>query len=189
MSGAAMDSFISVSIASQHKDSYGPTRQWGTPSWTSRCGRLHKQLGWGRKPCWLSVMLLRKKRSNREASTFFKSYQKPLQRFWRRSQPTQIAIVLRERPCKLNPCPTVCCLNLLTKGQGKGTWALSQKTCQGFSQLCWQRLFGRPPFKQTRRNDKPCASTPKNSWTWSRTCQSTKHCLPQLLPMILYPAT
>ena len=32
----------------------------GHLQWTSRCLRLHKQLGWGRKPCWLSVMLLRK---------------------------------------------------------------------------------------------------------------------------------
>lgn len=83
-------------------------------------------------------------------------YRKPLQQF---SNQSHIGQLLRERPCQLNPCPTMCYLHVLTKGQGKGTWALSQKTCQGFSQLCWQRLFGRPPFKQTHRNDKPCAST------------------------------
>ena len=32
----------------------------GHLQWTSRCLRLHKQLGWGRKPCWLSVMFRRK---------------------------------------------------------------------------------------------------------------------------------
>ena len=34
-------------------------------------------------------------------------------------------------PCKLNPCPSVSYVHVLTKGQGKGTWALTQKSCQG----------------------------------------------------------
>ena len=41
------------------------------------------------------------------------------------------------------------------------------------------------PFsKQTLRNYQPCVSTPNNSWTKQRKCQSTKHCLSQLLPNI-----
>ena len=52
-------------------------------------------------------------------------YRKPLQQF---SNQSHIGQLLRERPCQLNPCPTMCYLHVLTKGQGKGTWAaLSQK--------------------------------------------------------------
>ena len=47
------------------------------------------------------------------------------------------------------------------------------------------------PFsKQILRNYQPCVSTPNNSWTKQRRCQSTKHCLiyHDSCP-ILYPAT
>ena len=41
------------------------------------------------------------------------------------------------------------------------------------------------PFsKQILRNYQPCVSTPNNSWTKQRRCQSTKHCLSQILPNI-----
>ena len=51
-------------------------------------------------------------------------------------------------PCKLDPCPSVCYLYVLTKEQGKGKWALPKKTCEGFWRLFGKgRMFGRPFFK------------------------------------------
>ena len=41
-------------------------------------------------------------------------------------------------PCKLNPCPTVCYLHVLTKGQGKETWALPEILPRLWTTI-WQR--------------------------------------------------
>ena len=52
-------------------------------------------------------------------------------------------------PCKLDPCPIVCYVLVLTKEQGKGKWALpKKKSCQGFGRLFGTgRMFGTPFFK------------------------------------------
>ena len=76
-------------------------------------------------------------------------YRKPLQQF---SNQSHIGQLLRERPCQLNPCPTMCYLHVLTKGQGKGTWAaLSQKFLPRF-------LTG-PKWGQNEKNEKQHASS------------------------------
>ena len=41
-------------------------------------------------------------------------------------------------PCKLNPCPSVCYLHVLTKEQGKGKWALP-KNLPRLLITSWQR--------------------------------------------------
>ena len=41
-------------------------------------------------------------------------------------------------PCKLNPCPIVCYVLVLTKEQGKGTWALPKKMPRLLTTI-WQR--------------------------------------------------
>ena len=50
---------------------------------------------------------------------------------------------------------------------------------------CLEDLFS----KQILRNYQPCVSTPNNSWTTQRMCQSKKRCLSQILPTTFYPAT
>ena len=53
---------------------------------------------------------------------------------------TSATVVLREGPCHLNPCPTMCYLHVLTTGQGKGTWAASsQKFLPRLLTTKWQR--------------------------------------------------
>ena len=169
-----------------------------------------------RKLCWLIVMTLSNEKKEKPwGSTFlrssmfwrswlFKEHVKPVSRrkqhwnCWGR--PTVLVFhlegiagqlqcasaILRQQPCKLNPCPTVCYVHVLTKEQGKGTCALPKQNCEGFWQLFGTgRLFGRPLFKQTLRNYQPCVSTPNNSWTIQRMCQSKKHCISQQLPKIL----
>ena len=42
-------------------------------------------------------------------------------------------------PCKLNPCPSVCYLHVLTKEQGKGKWALPKKILPRLLKTIWQR--------------------------------------------------
>ena len=70
------------------------------------------------------------------------------------------------------------------KGHAKKSYKVFW-TMQGFWSLVGKgRMFGRPFAKQILRNYQPCESTPKNSWTLQRTCQSTKHCLSQILPTI-----
>ena len=46
--------------------------------------------------------------------------------------------ILRRQPCKLNPCPSVCYLYVLTKTQGKGTCALP-KNLRRLLITSWQR--------------------------------------------------
>ena len=42
-------------------------------------------------------------------------------------------------PCKLDPCPCVCYLHVLTKEQGKGKWALPKKILPRLWTTIWQR--------------------------------------------------
>ena len=49
-------------------------------------------------------------------------------------------------PCKLDPCPSVCYLHVLTKGQGKETWALPEilprlRTTIWQRKAVWKTLF------------------------------------------------
>ena len=55
-------------------------------------------------------------------------------------------------PCKLNPCPTVCYLHVLTKGQGKEAWAsaLPKKRAKAVDDYlakegCLEDLFSNKP--------------------------------------------
>ena len=94
--------------------------------------------------------------------------------------------VLRQQPSKLNPCRNVCYLYVLTKEQGKETWALPiKKLAKAFDDYLAKEGCLEDPFsKKILRNYQPCVSTPDNSWTIRRMCQSTKHCLSQMLPII-----
>ena len=66
-------------------------------------------------------------------------------------------------PCKLNPCPIVCYVLVLTKEQGKGKWALSKKNLAKAldDYLAKEGCLEDPFSKQTLRNYQPCVSTPK----------------------------
>ena len=62
----------------------------------------------------------------------------------------QSAAVLRQQPCKLNPCPTLCYVHVLTTGQGKETWALSKKNLRALDDYfakegCLEDLFSNKP--------------------------------------------
>ena len=58
-------------------------------------------------------------------------------------------------PCKLNPCPSVCYLHVLTKAQGKGTWALPKKNLAKAldEYLAKEGCLEHPFSKQILRND------------------------------------
>ena len=90
-------------------------------------------------------------------------------------------------PSKLNPCPIVCYVLVLTKEQGKGKWGLpTKKSCQGFGRLFGKGgLFGRPFFKTNPQELSTLCIYPENSGTTQRLCQSTKYCLSQILPNTL----
>ena len=65
-------------------------------------------------------------------------------------------------PCKLNPCPSVCYLHVLTKAQGKGTWAFPKKLAKALDNYLAKEGCLEDPFsKQILRNYQPCVSTPK----------------------------
>ena len=48
-------------------------------------------------------------------------------------------VILRQQPSKLNPCPSLCYLHVLTKAQGKGKWALPKKMLPRLWTTIWQR--------------------------------------------------
>ena len=57
-----------------------------------------------------------------------------------------------------------CYLYVLTKEQGKGTWALPKKNAKAFDNYLAKEGCLEDPFsKQIRRNYQPCVSTPNNS--------------------------
>ena len=65
-------------------------------------------------------------------------------------------------PCKLDPCPSVCYLHVLTKAKGKGTWALPINLAKAFDNYLAKEGCLEDPFsKQILRNYQPCVSTPK----------------------------
>ena len=70
--------------------------------------------------------------------------------------------ILRRQPCKLNPCPTVCYVLVLTKGQGKETWALPKNLTKALDDyLANEGCLEDPFLEQILRNYQPCVSTPK----------------------------
>ena len=72
-------------------------------------------------------------------------------------------VILRQQPCKLNPCPSGCYV-LLTKEQGKETRALSKNLTKAFDDYLAKEGCLEDPFsKQILRNYQPCVSTPNNS--------------------------
>ena len=93
-------------------------------------------------------------------------------------------------PCKLDPCPIVCYVLVLTKEQGKGKWALPKKNiAKAFEDyLAKEGCLEHPFSKQILRNYQPCVSTPK-------TPEQHKECVNQQNTVyfnscpILYPAT
>ena len=67
------------------------------------------------------------------------------------------------KPCKLNPCPIVCYVLVLTKEQGKGKWALPKKNLAKAldDYLAKEGCLEDPFSKQILRNYQPCVSTPE----------------------------
>ena len=55
-------------------------------------------------------------------------------------------------PCKLDPCPTVCYLHVLTKEQGKGTWALPEILPRLWTTI-WQRKVIWKTYFQTNAQE------------------------------------
>ena len=70
--------------------------------------------------------------------------------------------ILRQQPCKLNPCPIVWYVLVLTKGQGKGKWALPKNIAMAVEDyLAKEGCLEHPFSKQILRNYQPCVSTPR----------------------------
>ena len=93
-------------------------------------------------------------------------------------------------PCKLNPCPIVCYVLVLTKSKAKENGHCQTKCCQGFGQLFGKgRMFGRPFFKTNPEELSTLCIYPENSWTPQRTCQSKKTLSITTHAQYIYPAT
>ena len=89
-------------------------------------------------------------------------------------------------PCKLNPCPSVCYLHVLTKEQGKGTWALPKKNAKAFDRLFGKgRLFGRPFFKTNPEELSTLCIYPKQLLNKTKKVSIKTRCLSQILPNTL----
>ena len=85
-------------------------------------------------------------------------------------------------PSKLDPCPSVCYVYVLTKAQDKGTCALP-KNLRRLLTTIWQRKdVWKTLFQNKSSGTINPVYYPENSWTTQRMCQSTKHCQSQLLP-------
>ena len=203
---AGMVNFSSLSMASQQKQSHKAVV--GTPSMNitllsspqtallrtlSDDTCIHPQtmnsshMLLTRKLCWLIVMTLSNEKNGKSWGQHLLQIGNVLWHRvnWKRvpSQLQATGTILRQQPCKLNPCPSVCYLHVLTKEQGKETRALPKKSCQGFGRLFGKGgLFGRPFFKTNPQELSTLCIYPENSWTTQRMCQSTKYCLSQILP-------
>ena len=92
-------------------------------------------------------------------------------------------------PCKLNPCPSVCYLHVLTKAQGKGTWALPKNLAKAFDNYLAKEGYLEDPFsKQILRNYQPCVSTPKTP-EQHKDCVNKNTLSISNLAQYFYPAT
>ena len=80
----------------------------------------------------------------------------------------------------LSKCMLIVCAYQRTRQRNIG---IAKKSYQGFWWLVGKgRMFGRPFFKTNPQELSTLCIYPENSWTTQRMCQSTKHCLSQLLP-------
>ena len=93
-------------------------------------------------------------------------------------------------PCKLNPCPIVCYVLVLTKEQGKGKWALPKKILPRL----WTTIWQRGTFWKTLFQNKP-SGTINPVYLPQTTPEQNKECVNQQNTVyfnscpILYPAT
>ena len=73
---------------------------------------------------------------------------------------------------------------MLTKGQGKGTWALSKKLAKALDDYLAKEGCLEDVFQTNPQELSTLCIYPKQLLNNQRMCQSTKHCLSQLLPNI-----
>ena len=92
-------------------------------------------------------------------------------------------------PCKLDPCPSVCYLHVLTKAQGKETWALPEILPRLWTTIWQRKAIWKTYFQTNAQELSTLCIYPENSWTTQRMCQTKKDCLSQLMPNIFHPAT
>ena len=93
-------------------------------------------------------------------------------------------------PSKLNPCPIVCYVLVLTKEQGKGKWGLPKKHLAKAldDYLAKEGCLEHPFSKQILRNYQPCVSTPKTP-EQHKECVNQQNTVYHKFCPILYPAT
>ena len=88
-------------------------------------------------------------------------------------------------PSKLDPCPSVCYLHVLTKAQGKGTCALP-KNLRRLLITSWQRKdVWKTLFQNKSSGTINPAYLPLELLNNTKTVSMKKHCLSQLMPKIL----
>ena len=89
-------------------------------------------------------------------------------------------------PSKLNPCPIVCYVLVLTKEQGKGKWGLPKKNLAKAldDYLAKGRMFGTPFFKTNPEEPINPVYLPQTTPEQHKECvnQQNTDCLFQLLP-------
>ena len=76
-------------------------------------------------------------------------------------------------PCKLDPCPSVCYLHVLTKGQGKETWALPE-----ILPRLWTTIWQRKAVWKTSFSNKP-SGTINRVYLPQTTPEAYKECVNQ----------
>ena len=138
-----------------------------------------------RKLCWLTVMTL----SNEKTEKPWGQHLFQIGDVWRHridgeriaGQLQATSAILRQEPYKLNSCPSVCYVLVLTKEQGKETRALSKNLTKAFDDYLAKEGCLEDPFsKQILRNYQPCVSTAEllNN---TKNVSIKKRCLSQLL--------
>ena len=87
-------------------------------------------------------------------------------------------------PCKLNPCPSVCYLHVLTKAQGKGTWALPEILPRLWTTIWQRKAVWKTLFQNKSSGTINPVYLPRKLLNNTKNVSIKKHCLSQLLPNI-----
>ena len=92
-------------------------------------------------------------------------------------------------PCKLNPCPNVCYSHVLTKVQGKETWALPEILPRRLTTI-WQRTaIGKTSFQTNAQELSTPTCPPQTTPEQHKECVNQKNTVSHNSCPKFYPAT
>ena len=92
-------------------------------------------------------------------------------------------------PCKLDPCPSVCYLHVLTKAKGKGTWALPEILPRLWTTIWQRKAVWKTLFKNTFSRTINPVYLPRKLLNKTKNVSINKTLSITNLAQYLYPAT